>query len=193
MTTIAVDRLVRRPHPVTGSVAALLPRDNVWFVQTYENNVDSVYRYAVLLVHDADRAEDVTADVFLRAWRSRDSFRGEGTPLSWLLSITHNSALSLLRREHGDADIDAVAEPGDSSLDPGDRLDAESDAEALREAIRRLTPEQQHVVLLRFFEGLSHEEVAARLGRNPNAVRAIQFRALCRLRKLLEGSVAQFA
>ena len=61
----------------------------------------------------------------------------------------------------------------------------------VQDAIRLLTPEQQQVVFLRFFEGLPHESVAAQMGRNPNAVRAIQFRALGRLRKLLEDDCAE--
>jgi RNA polymerase sigma-70 factor (ECF subfamily) len=146
-----------------------------------------------MLLRDADRAEDVTADVFLKAWHGRRNFRGDGTPLSWLLAITHNSAMSALRSERNNADIETIPEPCDPGADPAGQVDAEIDAAVLREAIRQLTPEQQQVILLRFFQGLPHEQVAARLERNPNAVRAIQFRALSRLRKLLEAPVASTA
>lgn len=162
-------------------------RGSSWFSELYEQSIDSVYRYACVLVRDRDRAEDVAADVFLRAWRGRDSLRDDASALSWLLTITHNSAMTLLRSNRETADIDAVPEAEDESADPAMELFAELEATRIQDAIRRLTPEQQQVVVLRFFEGLPHEEVARRLNSNANAVRATQFRALARLRTLLQG------
>lgn len=193
MATLAARRAITRPGAVAATALSLQPRDSFWFGRTYENHVGSVFRYALLMVRDPVRAEDVTAEVFLRAWRSRESFRGDGTPLSWLLSITHNCALTLLRSERSEADVDAIEEPRDPTGDPAGHVDAESDKAELQRAIGHLTAEQQQVVLLRFFEGLPHDQVAARLGRNPNAVRAIQFRALCRLRRLLEDRRVEIA
>lgn len=161
-------------------------RDTLWFSRLYEESVDSVYRYAYVLVRSAERAEDVTADVFLKAWRGRASLRNEARVQSWLMSITRNSAMSVLRATRENVDLDAIAEPEDGAPDPCDELVAEFDLSRLQDAIRRLTAEQQQVLFLRFFEGLHHEEVAERLGSNANAIRAIQFRALSRLRKLLQ-------
>jgi RNA polymerase sigma-70 factor (ECF subfamily) len=169
-------------------------RDAAWFSALYERSIDSVYRYAHVLVRDQQRAEDVAADVFLKAWRSRHSLRDEVSALSWLLTITHNSAMSVVRSQREVAGLDALIETRDESADPSSEMFAEFEAARIREAIARLTPEQQQVVFLRFFEGLPHDEVARRLGSNPNAVRATQFRALSRLRKLLqEDNVARTA
>ena len=84
--------------------------------------------------------------------------------------------------------LDQIAEPEDSS--PADLEPELSDAQKafIRGSIERLTPEQQQVVFLRFYQQLPHEQVARELGRTPNAVRAIQFRALARLRKLMEAA-----
>jgi RNA polymerase sigma-70 factor (ECF subfamily) len=169
-------------------------RDSAWFSSLYERSIDSVYRYAHMLVRDPQRAEDVAADVFLKAWRGRGGLRDDTSALSWLLTITHNSAMSLVRSQREVAGLDALAETEDESSDPSTEFFAEFEAARVRAAIARLTTEQQHVILLRFFEGLPHEEVARRLGSNSNAVRATQFRALSRLRKLLqEDSVARTA
>jgi len=171
-----------------------VPRDATWFAALYETSIDSVYRYAHVLVRNPDRAEDVAAEVFLKAWRSRHTLRDEATALSWLLSITHNSAMSMVRATREVADLNTLAEASDESADPSAEMFAEFEASRVREAIARLTPEQQQVIVLRFFEGLPHDEVARRLGSNSNAVRATQFRALTRLRKLLqEDSVARTA
>ncbi|MGE0598649.1 MAG: RNA polymerase sigma factor [Dehalococcoidia bacterium] len=166
-------------------------RDATWFSNLYEDSIDSVYRYAHVLVKDPDRAEDVAADVFFRAWRGRHGLRDESTALSWLLTITHNSAMSMLRASRETTDIDAVSEPRDESADPSREIFTAYEADRVRDAITKLTAEQQQVVFLRFFEALPHDEVARRLNSNSNAVRATQFRALARLRKLLqEDSVA---
>ena len=63
-----------------------------------------------------------------------------------------------------------------------------SDREMLLEAIRKLTPEQQQVVLLRFFGDRSHREIARELDRKEDAIRALQYRALKQLRKNLQRS-----
>ena len=168
-------------------------RDSDSFARLYEQTVASVYRYAVVMVKDRDRAEDVTADVYLKAWTNRESLRDADVALSWLLSITHNAAISVLRASREVADVAVLEETEDGSASADAELFAEADAASLQAAMRLLTPEQQQVLFLRFFEELPHEAVAARLNRNPNAVRAIQFRALSRLRKLLEASVERSA
>ena len=168
-------------------------RDSAAFGQLYEQTVDSVYRYALVLVRDRDRAEDVAADVYLKAWKNRLSLRDGAAALPWLLSITHNVAISMLRASREVADVDLIEEREDLNARTDTALFAEADAASLQSAMRKLTPEQQQVVFLRFFEELPHDVVAARLNRNPNAIRAIQFRALSRLRKLLEVSVERTA
>ena len=161
-------------------------RDTLWFSGLYEETVDTVYRYAYVLVRSAERAEDVTADVFLKAWRNRSSLRSEQSAHAWLMTIARNSAMSFLRASRDNVDLDAISEPRDEAADPCGELIAEFDVNRLQDALHQLTTEQQQVVFLRFFEGLSHEAVAQRLGSNANAIRAIQFRALARLRKLLQ-------
>lgn len=173
------------PGARTTAVEVVPGRTREWFAQVYEETAESVYRYGFTLLRDETRAEDLAAEVYLRAWRSRSSLRGEN-PLPWLMSIAHNLAMSQLRATREVADLSLVSEHEDRA-DEEERY-TEAELSALHRAIRRLTPEQQQVVFLRFFEGLPHDAVAGRLGSNPNAVRAIQFRALGRLRKLLEAS-----
>jgi len=167
--------------------------DCSWFAELYERTVSSVYRYAVVLVHDANLAEDVTAETYLRAWKGRRSYRGDGTALSWLLAIAHNVALSALRQRRETVALDRVdnraldEEESDLSGPLAEHAREEELRGLLLRAIQLLTPEQQQVIYLRFFEGLSHQEIAERLGKRPGAVRAIQFRALARLRQRLQG------
>lgn len=185
---IAQGGAVTRPIAELGQL-----RDANAFAKLYEQTVDSVFRYALVLVRDRDRAEDVTADVYLKAWKSRATLRDGSAVLPWLLTITHNVAMTVLRASKEVADVDLLEDREDLNARTDTALFAEADAASLQSAMRMLTPEQQQVVFLRFFEELPHDAVAARLNRNPNAIRAIQFRALSRLRKLLEVSIERSA
>jgi RNA polymerase sigma-70 factor (ECF subfamily) len=161
----------------------------VEFDRLYTDNSDSVFRYAWLLTGDPVAAEDVTSEVFLRAWVKRHTFRGDGAPLSWLLAITHNCARTIQRAASRETvDMEALDRiPDDDGEEPETRALAALEMTRLRDAIALLTPDQQQVIVLRFFEGLSHDQVAAHVCSTPNAVRALQFRAIRRLRAILDG------
>ena len=185
MANVAVTTLLR-PFS-TKSDAAAQVRDKAWFERVYGETFDTVYRYAITLVRDESRAEDVASDVFLKAWKARDQFRGDGNLVSWLLSITHNAALTMVRADarHPITDAAILELSPDPDVGPAESLILAADAEQVRAAMLHLTAEQQQVLFLRFFEGHSHEAIAEKLGRQANAVRALQFRALNRLRTLL--------
>ncbi|MEE9278359.1 MAG: RNA polymerase sigma factor [Dehalococcoidia bacterium] len=164
--------------------------DQESFERLYQETFDTVYRYACVLVDDPSLAEDLAADVYLRAWRNRDSFRRQSKPLSWLLAIAHNTAMSAHRqRARGIAANRELSILAETSA-PGPFPDAGPTTGALYSAIRNLPSDQQQVILLRFFDGLSHVEVAEQLQKQPGAVRALQYRALKRLRSTLHSSVA---
>ncbi len=156
------------------------------FRRLYEESFDTVYRYACSLTGNPSLAEDVAADTFMRAWRSRGNYRGDGPVLSWLLSITHNTAQTAIRRNRVtlvDAEV-LERQPTGLAGPEGSTVSSESAAE-LHLAIRLLTPEQQQVIFMRFFENLSAEEVAVKLGRHATAIRSLQYRALRSLRRYL--------
>ena len=159
--------------------AKQLPDTAEGFGLLYEETFDTVYRYARTLMNEPAEAEDVTADVYLQAWRKRDTFRGRSTAIAWLLSITHNSAMSKLRTRGRETTApEWVFDTADHHNNPEREVLANATGAEVRAAIRRLTQKQQSVILLRFFAGHSHKETAARLGLNSDAVRALQLRAL---------------
>ena len=160
----------------------------MWFEALYEETVDKVFRYALMLTRNRELADDVTSEVYLRAWQGRRAFRGDGSPLSWLLSITRNTALSWLRRPREVADMGLLEEHGERAAEPPDPIIAVVGAGELDAAMRQLTSDQRQVLFLRFFEALPHQAVGTRLGKTANTVRQLQFRALTRLRKLVRRS-----
>jgi RNA polymerase sigma-70 factor (ECF subfamily) len=184
-----VSLAVQRPGPQLSATPEL--RDNAWFSELYERTFDGAYRYACMLTHDPDRAEDIVADAYLRAWRHRSSLRADSSATSWILSVTRNCVIDEIRKRKTLVNLDNVGDPEDQSDEksPAELTDAQR--QFIQAAIQQLTPEQQRVVFLRFYQQLPHEQVARELGRTPNAVRAIQFRALSQLRKLLESANVQ--
>ncbi len=177
--------------PVPDVIARARSGDRAAFSELYDRHVDSVYRYLVYRVREPADAEDLTSEVFTRAFANIHRYRWQGKSfLAWLYTIARNAVTDRRRRERPTVDLDdayGVAEDGPTAHDHAVRGEA---LDALRGAIRHLTSEQQEVIVLRFVENLSSRQVAKVLGKNEGAIRALQFRALGRLRKLLTIEVA---
>lgn len=153
----------------------------------YDRYVEAVYRYVYYRVRNEAEAEDVTSDVFFKALRAMPRYAPRQPFLAWLYRIARNSVIDGLRRKRPQVSFeDALRHPGaDRVVDPDAGLDRLSDRVALREAIARLTPLQQDVIILRYVEGLDTKAIARIVGRRDGTVRGIEFRALGALRELL--------
>ena len=160
--------------------------EELWFSGLYERTFDSAFRYANVLTHDPSLAEDIVSEVYLRAWINRGTLARNSSPTGWILTVTRNLVTDEFRSRRATVDVSVIADPPDIPVELEPEL-TPAQKEFIQRAIQRLTPEQQQVIFLRFFQHMSHEEVARALARKANAIRATQFRALTRLRKLLEA------
>jgi RNA polymerase sigma-70 factor (ECF subfamily) len=159
----------------------------------YERYVDKIYRYILYKVGDREQAEDLTSQTFLKAWDAIGDYEWRNHPFgAWLFRIAHNLVVDHHRSRRENVSLDAGAPSlelraaADGAARP-DTMLARAIAEGrIRNAIDRLTDEQQEVLILRFYEGLSTGEVADLMGKRNGAVRGLQFRALSALRDLLE-------
>jgi RNA polymerase sigma-70 factor (ECF subfamily) len=165
--------------------------DRAAFAELYDTHCDAVYRYVLYRVREPSDAEDLTSEVFTRAFANIHRYRWQGKSfLAWLYTIARNAVTDRRRRERPTLDLDdayGVAEEGPTAHDRAVRGEQ---VDALRGAVKHLTTEQQEVLVLRFVENMSSRQVAKVLGKNEGAIRALQFRALGRLRKLLTAEVA---
>lgn len=177
--------------PVPDVIERARSGDRAAFGELYDLHAASVYRYLLYRVRQPSDAEDLTSEVFTRAFANIHRYRWQGKSfLAWLYTIARNAVTDRRRRERPTVDLDSaftIAEDGPTAHERAVHGEA---VEALRGAVKYLTTEQQEVLVLRFVENLSSREVAQMLGKNEGAVRALQFRALCRLRKLLEEEAA---
>jgi len=160
--------------------------DRAAFAELYDTYADQVYRYVLYRVRESADAEDLTSDVFTRAFAAIHRYRWQGKSfLAWLYTIARNAITDRRRRERPMVDIEDAYGLAESGPTAHDQAVHGEDVTALKGALHLLTGEQRAVIELRFTKDLSSAQVARKLGKNEGAVRALQFRALARLRKIL--------
>lgn len=157
---------------------------------------DQLYGYALRMLRNPFDAEEVTQDVFIRACRTLALSYGpercrQIDMRPWLFRITRNLALNRVRdrRSSGRGCLSAIespiAPPAPQDAGTGEPLERLVDQDAVRRALGRLEWESRELVVLRFIEGLSYDEIAKTTGSSAAAARGKVFRALRRLRSLL--------
>lgn len=143
--------------------------------------------YTFVYVHTGDRivAEDIAIQVFEEAWRGIGRYKYRGVPLAaWLYKIAHNLVVDHFKqlKRKKTAPIQYEGLPLAASAKDIERI---ADRDALTRAMQKLTREQQRVLVHRFVEGLNVAETAAAMGKRETAIRALEFRALRSLRRLM--------
>ncbi|HID54109.1 MAG TPA: sigma-70 family RNA polymerase sigma factor [Anaerolineae bacterium] len=161
--------------------------DTEAFGELYMRHLNAVYRYIYFRVNDVQDAEDLTEQVFLKVWEALPGYKQMGKPLrSWIYRIAHNSVMDFYRRKQQSEKITAEALAWENeSVNVLDEIIEVEEAHLLARAINELPDEQQELVILRFIEGLNHEQVADILQKSNGACRTIQYRALAKLNRLL--------
>ncbi|HXV41808.1 MAG TPA: sigma-70 family RNA polymerase sigma factor [Anaerolineae bacterium] len=162
--------------------------DPAAFAALYDVYVEQIYRFIFFRVSNEQTAEDLTSQVFLKAWDNLGSYQIRGLPFrAWLFRIARNSIIDYYRtyKETTPLEPAALTQP-DPSAEVDEVVDQRLQAEALRLALQRLTEDQRQVLTLRFIEGLSTEEVAQVMGKRQGAIRALQMRGLQALAQIIE-------
>lgn len=153
----------------------------------YRRHVESIYRYIHLRVGRQDLAEDLTGDVFVRALEALRTYQYRGVPFSaWLYRIAHDRVVDYYRREARREEDVMVEEPQDAERGPASTLEAGLARERLGKALRRLTPDQQMVISLKFGEDMTNVQVAELMDKTEGAVKSLQHRALASLKRLMD-------
>ncbi|GAA4218193.1 ECF subfamily RNA polymerase sigma factor, BldN family [Actinocatenispora rupis] len=166
--------------------------DTEAFGQIYDRYCDTVFRFIYFRVSTRQTAEDLTSETFLRALRRIGSFTWQGRDLgAWLVTIARNLVadhfksgryrLEVSTAEVLDADSPERGPEGSPESAVVDKLTNQT----LLEAVKRLNPEQQECIVLRFLQGFSVAETAQTMGKNEGAIKALQYRAVRSLARLL--------
>jgi len=161
------------------------------FASLYDRYVERVYRFALYRVHgDSALAEDITSEVFLRALRKIKGFTWQGRDVgAWFLTIARNLVLDHFKSGRARLEVLGAEAPlgsaGDNVLDAEDAALSRVSQQDLYKAIQQLGSEQQEVIYWRFLQGYSVAETAAAMGKSDGAIKALQYRAVKALYKLV--------
>ena len=162
--------------------------DREAFGLLYERYIDRIFNYVYYRTGNLHDAEDLTARVFQRAMNHIKNYTDRGVPFSaWLYRIAHNLVANWhrdrsRRQEIPISDMPILPSKGDH---PEKNLVRSQEEDALLRLIRRLPPERQNLLILKFVENMSNAEIGAIMGRSEGAVKSLYHRTLLSLRDQL--------
>lgn len=152
----------------------------------YEQYVDLIFWYIYSHLENRLDAEDLTEEIFLRAWRALPKYNDRGLPFSaFLFRIARNTLIDHYRQSRPVQSIDDM-ELMTYSPGPEEAVENSIENSDLRKTIAALKEDYRNVLIFRFFSGYTPEETARVMQRSVGAVRVLQHRALSALKDLLE-------
>jgi RNA polymerase sigma-70 factor (ECF subfamily) len=160
--------------------------DQMAMAEVFDRYGGLVYSVALRVLKEPDQAEDVMQDIFFQLWKGTGSYReGRGSLGAWLAVVARNRAIDSLRRKKPTDSVEDVVLPAKTDL--ASESERNLMIEKVRVVMKGLTPEQQSLVELAFFEGMSHSEIAAKTGDALGTVKTRIRTALMTLRKGVQG------
>lgn len=168
----------------------LAATDPAAFSELYEYYFPRMYGYVIYRVNDQHDAEDLVADIFLRALQGLERFdyRGEGAFAAWLFRIANNAVISLYRQRSREATT-PLSDEGlvTQQKEPDTRLMHQEEAARLHQLVNSLSKQRREVISLKFFGGLRNQEIAEILGINERTVASHLCRGIEDLRAKYQG------
>jgi RNA polymerase sigma-70 factor (ECF subfamily) len=171
-------------------VCRLKSGDHGAFTQIYERYAPAIYRYIYYRIGEAEVAEDLQSEVFLRMLEGIERYEDRGWPISaWLYRIAHDRTVDIMRRRRTRRHVPLETWSG-MYEGPEAALSDQIEYEEIDAMLNHLTDDQRLVITLRFKGEMSIQEVASRLGRTEGSVKALQHRGLQSLARMLSAPAA---
>lgn len=187
------------------ALAQLLARaglgDRRAFATLYERTSPHLFAVVLRIQRDRAVAEDLLQEVYVNVWRAAKGFdAAQSQPMTWLTSIARNRAIDSLRRAQAqprlhsghaqdDEDSDVYDETADEAAGPLELLSQASDARELQRCMAQLSAAQRQSLALAYYDGLSHAEVATRMGEPLGTVKSWVRRGLMGLKACLDQAL----
>ena len=156
------------------------------FGRLYDIYADRIYRHIYYRTSNIKDAQDLTQEVFIKAWKGLPKYRRTKTPfLGWLFTISHNRIIDYYRtkKDHAYLDNEIIIE--DSRKGPEELVELQFTQQEIRRVILQLPAEQQQVIFMSFIEGFTYKEIATTLNKSEGNIRVIIHRALKKMREIL--------
>jgi RNA polymerase sigma-70 factor (ECF subfamily) len=172
-----IDRLVMKA--IVGDATA--------FGELYDIHVDQIYRHIFYRVGNISDAEDLTQQVFIRAWQAIGRYQRKSVPfLAWLMTISRNLVIDFYRAHKEKGSLDDEYEATNQEPGPEQLTETKLEHRELIKTITRLPEEYRQVIIMRFIDDSSYEEIAAALKKSQGAIRVTLHRALKKIRAIME-------
>ncbi len=158
------------------------------FGQLYELYFEKIFKFIFYRVSHKEIAEDLTEDVFIKAWTSirsvkEDSFSG------WLYQIAKNKVIDYYRQKKTMVDLDEIENILESDQNLNEDANTVIERKVFMEALKLLTPEQQIIIKLKFIEDMDNFEIAELISKSEGSIRVVQHRAIQKLQELISKQV----
>jgi len=168
-------------------IQAFQSGDDFAFVSIYNRHRSAVYTFCLKMLLDRDGAQDVMQETFLRVYENRNRLLNAGSFRAWLFTIARNQCLNTLRRDRRNVPLDpedeSVLALPEASLS---RMEANEEIDRVNEFLIRLKDEYREVLILREYQNLSYEEIAAITRSTVSAVKSRLFKARRKLAAMTE-------
>lgn len=173
-------------------LAATAAGDQRAFRELYESSSSHLFGLLIRMLKRRDWAEEALQDCYLKVWQKAETYAPEkGAPMTWLMTVARYRALDLLRMKRPEVEMPEEGEEqplsmADESQSPEDRAVEGEGIGRLENCMQGLQEEQRQSVLLAYYEGYTHQELAARMNAPLGTVKSWVRRGLSRLRECLE-------
>lgn len=147
----------------------------------------NVYSFALNMLGNPDDSADITQDVMIKLWLSRNELKHVDSPKAWALTITRNLCLDWLKKQKPTYDEQEVIRNSGCARDILLQLEAHETAQAVRKIIDTLPDNQREVMILREIEELEFEEIAQITGLTTNHIRVLLSRGRAEVKEKLKG------
>lgn len=156
------------------------------FGELYDIYFPQIYKYVYYKVSE-EHVEDLVGTIFIKAWTKIKRYRKAAFPFSsWLFRIASNTVIDHYRTNKDFYELEERIADDNEALHPENMTEKNLNSQRVHRALRKITPKYREVILLRFMNNLSNKEAANILKTNENNVRTLQFRALKKLRIVLD-------
>ena len=187
-TSLAADPTTRDADDTASLIRRCAAADRAAFRRLYDRWAGRMHGIALGITGQAALAADATHDAFVQVWQQAARFDpARGSPEAWLISLARYRALDIVRRRGREIVMEAPPEQADETPDALAALARSAEGAALQRCLNTLEVERRQLILLAFVQGLSHTELAERLGAPLGTVKSWIRRSLALLRGCLEA------
>ncbi len=191
---LAEAREAPNPVPDLDLIARIREGDQSALDELYRRYSSPVYSLVWKILQNPEESEDVALDVFWQIWRQAERYDlSRGAPPAWIFTLARSRAIDRLRARHRREDRTISFDDPELNLDPLDEKKPPDEVasfrqrrDAVREAMKTLSPKQREAVELAFFHGMTHVEIAEKLRQPLGTVKTRIRQGLIRLRKHLD-------